>query len=746
MPRIMQLFAAITLSVFCFADVIADPIQMEQPQQATQSSPRSRSAAAASRARSSSGNVQDSINAAISGQPQREVIIGSRSGQARTAVNTAQVQTAQGQGVQTAESSRVSRGRAARRAAARSAIAAPQAEGAEAVAQPQAHSRTVSPRAAAARSGLATGTATRTVSARASLRGSPIAAAANAGNTARSAVWNYGSALSGIVDDTTGTLSADSYSECLDAYYSCMDDICTARSPGMRRCACSNRTNAHSGLEEQLFTSKENILKVSYELQMLIATKGGDLSAAFQLTDAELSLNCVSYREAYAKDQSSKNTTKTEVKNWCANHSNGNSSMMSGEHYSSSADCLTLGPAGPAYCVRLMGTLGAATLSGSDSDIMTQLQNIASSVDSSKFLESKNEDFFSSLFSNSNLYNDGLGFQSEETCEIPSTKAKCTKGDKDCICIKSKNQTDVLDIWGKDLFDFAHTNVCKRVLDACFAGICGWSYTADANDPTKPLILASNPADKDIDTDCWNKQIKSSIGTRPGQGAASANKYTTANDGYYGLRGPVTQARFSIMQKYHFDANADCDVYGEDLKKQTQNISLQMIAAEQMLKQKRLEFAQERATVAGKELSDARVSFVNCIDQITQCFNSLKSTNEDKHYGWSDNYIKTKCSVVSEIPACYQPMLCDSGADKLVPKDVYTVTKAVAPATSDSQLLTSYRNVVGLNDILYRNKETSNCTTGTGGVQTCTQTPGTIEECLSKESVITDSIRVMGTI
>ncbi len=99
----------------------------------------------------------------------------------------------------------------------------------------------------------------------------------------------YTGNYSNIIDSTTGLISADAYSNCLESYYTCMDEICTARNASQGRCACAARTKAFQSAEQALETANEELIKVSGELALLVATKGKDVSAAFQLTDAEKS-------------------------------------------------------------------------------------------------------------------------------------------------------------------------------------------------------------------------------------------------------------------------------------------------------------------------------------------------------------------------------------------------------------------------------------------------------------------------
>ena len=159
----------------------------------------------------------------------------------------------------------------------------------------------------------------------------------------------YSGNYSNIIDSTTGLISADAYSNCLESYYTCMDEICTARNEAQRRCACAGRVKAFAEAENALESANEELIKVSGELALLIANKGKEVSAAFSLTDAEKVMNCASWREVSHTDgyttisntSSSSRTTdicdETEMKTWCQSH---------GEYNTSTCNCSTP----PTYC------------------------------------------------------------------------------------------------------------------------------------------------------------------------------------------------------------------------------------------------------------------------------------------------------------------------------------------------------------------------------------------------------------
>ena len=175
----------------------------------------------------------------------------------------------------------------------------------------------------------ATATRTRTVrsrtattdaanNARISLQGSAIRGS-KATSTSTYSYLNtklYTGNYSNIIDSSTGMISADAYSNCLESYYTCMDEICTARNAAQRRCACAGRVKAFADAEASLETANEELIKVSGELALLVANKGKDVSDAFKLTDAEKVMNCVSWKEAYKEGS----WTSDEAKQWCNSH------------------------------------------------------------------------------------------------------------------------------------------------------------------------------------------------------------------------------------------------------------------------------------------------------------------------------------------------------------------------------------------------------------------------------------------
>ncbi|MDR0319267.1 MAG: hypothetical protein LBH81_00820 [Rickettsiales bacterium] len=734
MRKLAQLITLAVVCSFGTAQVSAEPMQMDYyPQGVESNSPRSQRAVQAGGGRGldsrATGDVREEIEGVVSGTRGRAAAnTGTRTGAAtaRTAVRTSQMATA-GQVASGTAAAPQARSRGQANVSPRSGTqrtTAGQPAGA-------ATGRTVAARGGqTARS--ATNPQARTMNARsattarASLSGNPMAGSTTT-NMARAGANLYGSVMYNLVDETTGGLSQSAYDECLNNYYMCMDEICAARSPGMRRCACSNRVNAYTKLEEDLAKNRETILKLSSQLQMLETTRGGEITSAFQLTEAELTLNCVSFRDAYQRQNYQ--GEKDAMENWCNNHNFGNSYSVAGIG-NNLTQCKALGSAGPQYCVDMLGNRGAASLDGNDSDIISQLRNIADSVSTSNFLIADNaNDWFSNLYNNNNIYGNAFNAM-DNTCQ-----AGWQKNEQD-TCMP---MTDVLDLWGEDLFNFAHNSVCKRILDNCFNGICGWAV-ANPNDLSQGLDIPANPQ---IDKDCWDKQIRLTNNVvTGGRGQTSANQqsqaYTKNNDQFFGLRAPITQARFSIKQKFHFDANADCDVFGEELKTQTRNMSLQMVAAEEMLKRKRLEFAEEKVSKESTELAAAQKSMITCLDQITNCHESYKCKTKEGTACIEYNtpmFVRGKCNAMVEIPACYQQMVCDSGAKRVIAADSTAKTKE----GQNEIVTTTHRNVVTLMEILYGLEYPANFenkTPATHPAETCLDYQPMVQSirCVSKAS------------
>ncbi|MDR3208386.1 MAG: hypothetical protein LBT45_00895 [Rickettsiales bacterium] len=425
---------------------------------------------------------------------------------------------------------------------------------------------------------------------------------------------------SNLIDPTTGMLSADSYSNCLSSYYTCMDEICTARNPGQRRCACAGRVKTFNTVEATLQTAKEDLLKVSGELSLLIASKGESIHSAFELTDAEKSLNCVSFR-----DEKKRLGANASMKAWCDAHL-----MLDTASCESSMNstCNTLYGNGT-------GDAWMNILNGADSDILTSLQTYADTLNEVNTFNYSNEDNLFSSFNNVDLIVNG----SNSVFETETSVDKLAQ------------------TWGYELFQYAHNNVCGRVLDSCFNGI----YEMCGNRPTSQGG-GSGPYNMNSDITVNGNDIEfvTPKGTTASTGTAACFGYTsTSGDPYSTLRQPIADARLSILQKYVLDANADCDVYGEELKKQAQNMAYQKIAATQLLQKKRLEFTTEKENNRLQSLATAKENYLKCIDEIMQC-----RQDKNRESGWTGNTtrIKNFCNQMSNVPTCYEQMVCNQEA------------------------------------------------------------------------------------
>ncbi len=472
---------------------------------------------------------------------------------------------------------------------------------------------------------------------------------------------------SNIIDPTTGLISSDAYSNCMNSYYTCMDEICTARSPGQRRCACAGRVLEFAKAEQALQSAREELLKVSGDISLFIATKGKDISVAFQLTDAEKVLNCVSYRNA------SKNGTLLE---WCKEHTSITGILP--------ASC-TANISAPSYCTSndlgWGGTDWMDALNGADSDILASLQAYADASSEAISTISSNDDALVSAYDSINSIVSSLNGSSSITWGDTSTT------------VDTLAQT-----WGYNLFAYAHNNVCNRVLDSCFNGIyeaCGTppSGVRTGNGATtgpynyNSVITVTN--EKDV-----NFTIASTGSTTSTTSATCYGYTSTSGDPYSSLRKPVADARRSILQKYVLDANSDCDVYGEELKTQTLNIGYQKIAAEQLLQKKRLEFEQDAEATTLSDAVTAGTNFNTCISEIYDCYNAEVTSNPS----WSTARIKTYCAQIAEVPHCYDTMICNPSSSQF--KAVIDVEDSASCSNTQDKDTNTCRNVVTLNEIL----------------------------------------------
>ena len=482
----------------------------------------------------------------------------------------------------------------------------------------------------------------------------------------------YTGNYSNIIDSSTGLISADAFSNCLESYYTCMDEICTARNAAQRRCACAGRVKAFADAESQLETANEELIKASGELALLIANKGKDISQAFQLTDAEKVMNCVSWKEVTSKYGES----SEEAIAWCSNHN----------FYNNGAAVTSCTM--PSYCQD--NTAGGNNfgfninnIEGSSSDILASLQAWADAKDSTKTLLKDDTTSLTGALDNVSTI---VGNLSGISGAFTSTE---TSADK------------LANTWGYDLFEFAHNNVCSRVLDSCFNGI----YEACGN-PTAAGGIGKC-ADGQSSTNCpFNYNSKIAVGSDGDielfeRKASSTNNsavcfgYNSANgDPYSNLRGPVADARRSIMNKYLLDANADCDVYGEQLRVMAQNIGYQKVAAQQALQQKRLEFATEEKESVLNSVQTAYANFNECLSEIWECYEETS----DSEPNWTTSRIKTYCAQIANVPHCYEEMICQPSGAQFV--GVINLQDSEKCVWSNDYTKNTCRNVVTLNEIL----------------------------------------------
>ncbi len=505
----------------------------------------------------------------------------------------------------------------------------------------------------------------------------------------------YTGSYSNIIDSSTGLIAADAYSNCMEAYYTCMDEVCTARSDVKGRCSCAGRATNFLETEELLEKANEELIKLSGQLSLLIATKGkgDDLAAAFSLTDAEKVMNCVSYQNA-----DDKNT-------WCEEH----------PQYTKEGTLITTCSM-PSYCKSNGNSFGfdISNINGSSSDILAQLQAWANAKDLAKqYTTDDQSDLLGKYTTLAGVVNGLSGL----TTTVDSEKAAL-----DSLANK----------WGYDLFQYAHNNVCGRVLDSCFNGIyeaCGNPANITEIDGTTVRVKCANGATSNCPFN-YNSyvSVKKSDKTSTGEvvladrstaAAGSINSSaacfgyttttttsslrsgttTTSTDPYATLRGPVADARRSIMQKYLLDANAACDVYGASLKQTAQNINYQKIAAEQALQQKRLEFKQEEEASVLANATTAIDNFNECISEIWDCYEEYE--DEDK---WTTARIKAYCSQISQVPHCYEPMICSPLQTQyiaVVDKPDLSSCKMVENGDTYDYRKDTCRNVVTINEILY---------------------------------------------
>ncbi len=510
----------------------------------------------------------------------------------------------------------------------------------------------------------------------------------------------YQGNYSNIIDSTTGLISADAYSNCMESYYTCMDEICTARNASQGRCACAARTKAFQSAENALEEANEELIKVSGELALLIATKGKDVSAAFQLTDAEKIMNCASYTEIVGTG------TDAEIEKWCSEHIE--YSSTSGNISTSTCNKSTA----PTYCTDMSNTYGfdLAALGGSGSDILASLRAWADAKDAAKEII---------LEDNTNLLEQYTGVMN-----IVSGLTNTSAADETSL--------DALaNTWGYELFEYAHNNVCSRVLDSCFNGIyegCGTPpsggrcvNSATASCPFNYNSKITVASDGDV---VLNERGK---GSATAASSATCFGYTSSTgDPYSSLRGPVADARRSVMQKYLLDANAACDAYGEQLRNTAQNIGYQKVAAQQALQQKRMEFANEERETILNDAITAGTNFDLCISEIYDCYETQYESNDN----WPEARIKTYCAQIANVPHCYETMICNPS--NAVFKAVIDKPDSATCNNSSDYTVNNCRNIVTLNDILNGTGATGEAVAVCDIDDTKCNSAGMRQECLLK--------------
>lgn len=484
----------------------------------------------------------------------------------------------------------------------------------------------------------------------------------------------YTGNYSNIIDSSTGLISTDAFNNCMESYYTCMDEICTARNAAQRRCACAGRVKAFAEAEAQLETANEELIKVSGELALLIANKGKDVSEAFQLTDAEKVMNCVSWKDV----TSQYGVSSKQAQEWCANHG----IYADGGKY---VDTCTA----PSYCSETGNSFGfdVKNIDGSSSDILASLQAWAKAKDQTVTILTDETDNLLSAF-------EGISSVVGDLAGIAGSVAN-----------RDSLKDSLAETWGYELFEYAHNNVCSRVLDSCFNGIyeaCGKPKNSLCGNGQAQCPYNYNSQISVKNTGSYELEFvtgKTST-TYDQSGSATCFGYSSASgDPYASLRGPVADARRSIMQKYALDANADCDAYGEQLRQTAQNISYQKVAAQQALQQKRLEFAtNEKESIRSAAIA-ASTNFDNCISELYECYDAqLDSHGPGNSTVWTVSRIRTYCSQVANVPSCYEEMVCSPSMAQFQA----VIDKADSAKCKNTQDYTTNtcRNIVTLNEIL----------------------------------------------
>ena len=477
----------------------------------------------------------------------------------------------------------------------------------------------------------------------------------------------YTGNYSNIIDSSTGLISNDAFNNCMESYYTCMDEICTARNAAQRRCACAGRVKAFAEAETALESANEELIKLSGELALLIASGGKDISSAFQLTDAEKVLNCVSWKDANKDGTWSTGTTDSDAYKWCTSHG----------IYTNAETCPM-----PSYCTESGNSFGfdiSNIDSTNSSEILASFKAFADAKAETITILTKDDESLSEAFK-----------------VLDSTISSMT-GISNAFASSDEIEDTLAETWGYDLFRYAHNEVCARVLDSCFNGIyegCGTPPSggkcADGRSTSCPFNYNSKIEVSSSGDIKLNDRSTSSLNT-----SATCYGYTsTSGDPYLNLRGPVADARRSIMNKYLLDANADCDVYGEQLRATAQNISYQKSAAQQALQQKRQEFAQTEQEETLTNAVTAYSNFNECLGEILECYEDVSESNEN----WPEARIKTYCAQVANVPHCYETMICNPSTAQF--KAVIDVADNAQCKNSQDYTKNTCRNIVTLNEIL----------------------------------------------
>lgn len=616
--------------------VLADPVIIQQQQQAVSNSPRSVRTAKASSSRTSRTSRDSKAIVARTGATQT-----TKSAPA-TAVSAY-------------------RGTASRGTASRSSVAGTTA----ATSARGVSARSATNRATATNKSVRSRTAVSSANAsRVSLLGTAIRGSNSSTSYTYLSNKLYTGTYSNIIDTDTGLISNEAYNKCKESYYACMDEICTARNAAQRRCACAGRVKAFATAEDALETANEELIKVSGELALLLATNGKDVSAAFELTDAEKVMNCVSWQEANKNGKADSD----DMTEWCENHSIYDNSC--GVNNS------------PEYCDSSNNSFGfdIDNLDGSSSDILASLKSWADAKDATLTITTDDDDALSNALT---TISDVVGDLSGLTTSLT--------GDEDL--------TDSLaETWGYELFEYAHNNVCNRVLDSCFNGIfeaCGVPGDTGRDCTNNSSTCPYNYNTYITVTNTGTYELDFVTGTSGTSSSASCYGYSSSTDPYEDLRGPVADARRSVLQKYALDANADCDAYGAELEDQATSIQYQKAAAQQALQQKRLEFYQDEESEKDSAIASAKENYLKCLDEIQDCrIDAYNSYHDSK--GWSYNRIISYCNTMSNVETCYETMVCDQSAEEVITSDDATESNS-----------TKIQNVVTLSDILALNDNTS---------------------------------------